>query len=128
MKIIRTSAAVATLAFSLGAFAHGGGPHFMGTVKAIEEGAIIVATKDKKEVRIAVVGETKYERSGQAASLQDLVSGERVVVHTAKPDKAGAFKAILVKFGAKPKVPPAGQRGDHTGHDGHAPAAEGKRR
>ena len=78
----------------------------MGTVKAIGDGAITVATKEKTEVKIKVDAMTKYEKSGQATSPEGLMVGERVVVHTAKSDKPGAPKAILVKFGAAPKAPP----------------------
>lgn len=127
MKLFALGAAIATLTYSVVAFAHGGGKHYMGTVKTVEAGAITVASMDKKEVKINVDAVTKYEKAGKAALAADLVVGERVVVHTAKSAKSGPPKAILVKFGAAPKEP-AGKRDDHPGkHDDHG-AASGEKK
>lgn len=121
MKVFAWGAAIATLASSLVAFAHGGGKHYMGTVKAVEAGAITVTTKEEKDVTVSVDAATKFEKAGQAALPADLRVGERVVVHTAKSDKPGAPKAILVKFGAAPKAP----GGKHEGHVGQGNPAAG---
>jgi hypothetical protein len=113
MKVIGPFAAAVVLLFPLLSFAHGGGKHIMGTVKAVEDRTLTIETKDKKEVKVDADDQTKFEKSGAAATIKDLGVGERVVVHTAKPEKSGATKAVMVKFGAPPAAHPAG-------HEHHA--------
>ncbi len=119
MNLIRAIATTMLVLCPLAAFGHGGGEHFMGTVKSLDEKAITVETKDKKEVKISISAETKFEKSGMAATGKDLAVGEKVVVHTAKANKGEEPKAVLVKFG----TPPAGKQGDAHGPNG-GPAHE----
>ena len=125
MKMTGMFVAALVLAFPMFAFAHGGGMHVMGTVKAIDDKTLTVETKQNKEVKVGIDDKTKFEKGGAVASIKDVVAGERVVVHTAKPDKTGALTAALVKFGQSPTgaAHPAGHSehgGDHAGHAGHA--------
>jgi hypothetical protein len=112
--ILSPAVAVVVFLFPLLTFAHGGGKHVMGTVKAVEDKGLTVETTDKKEVKVTIDASTKVEKAGAPASLKDLNAGDRVVVHTAKPDKSGILKAVLVKFGAPTAAAhPAGH--DHHG-------------
>jgi hypothetical protein len=108
MKVISPLTAVVVLLVPVLSFAHGGGKHVMGTVKAVDNETLTIETKDRKEVKVTADQQTRFEKSGAHATLKDLGIGERVVVHTAKPDKSGAMKAVLVKFGAPPPAHPAG--------------------
>jgi hypothetical protein len=112
-SVIGSFAAAAVFLFPVFSFAHGGGKHYLGTVKAVDEKAITIETQDKKEVTVTLDAKTKFEKSGAAATFKDVAAGERVVLHTAKPDKAGVVKAVLVKFG----TPPAAPAGRPSGHD-----------
>jgi hypothetical protein len=53
-------------------FAHGHQQHVMGTVTAISGDPIKVRTKPKGLVVVYITSETKYERSGEAATVEDL--------------------------------------------------------
>ncbi len=101
-------------------FAHGGGEHVMGRVAAVEAKALTVETTEKKRVTIVIDETTKFEKSGAAATAHDLSPGDRVVVHTAKPDKSGQLKAVLVKFGQPAEGGSPGGH-DHGDHDAHGP-------
>ncbi len=92
LLLIRSFAGVAA--------AHDGQEHILGQVAAIEGGSITVETtgKEPRKVTVLVTRETKFRKSGSAASLKDLAMGERVVVH-AKENKQKKLEAILVVFG-----------------------------
>jgi len=85
------------------ALAHGDEQHVMGTVIKITDTAITVevATKQadapKKNVTVKVVASTKFEKDGAAASLKDLLVGDRVAIHAGKKGKE--LEAHLVKIG-----------------------------
>jgi hypothetical protein len=84
--------------------AHGAEQHVMGTVIAITDDSITVQTKAKDPVTVYTMPDTKYEKSGAAASMKDLKVGDRVVIHAAKMhDKLMATK---VRFGAATQAPP----------------------
>jgi uncharacterized protein DUF5666 len=80
------------------AFAHGKGEHVMGTVIAMTENSITVQTAAKDAVTVYTMAETKYEKSGTAASMSDLKLGDRVVIHAAKMNDK--LMATEVRFGA----------------------------
>ncbi|HXM95214.1 MAG TPA: DUF5666 domain-containing protein [Candidatus Dormibacteraeota bacterium] len=95
---------VATIALAAGpVFAHGKEQHVMGTVTAMTDTSITVQTKAKGTVTIYTMPETKYEKSGAAASMKDLKIGDRVVVHAEK--MGDKLMANGVHFGAKVKTP-----------------------
>ena len=78
----RTIAVVALLfALSVMALAHGKEKHVMGTVTSISDTSITVQTKDKKSVAVDVSDNTKFEKSGSAATVKDLKVGDKVVIH-----------------------------------------------
>src|SRR5262249_16756154 len=100
MQFMRYMAVIAALAIPAGAFAHGGGPHVMGTVRAIDATRLTVETTDKKDVKVLVDDKTKFEKAGASASAKVLSVGDRVVVHTATKPGTTELVAILVKIGA----------------------------
>ena len=113
MKQIRLVARFAVLVFvvtSLNVLAHGGGPHLMGTISAVDEHGLTVKSGDKKEVRVLFDEKTKFEKDGKSVSVKDLSLGDRVVVHTSKREGSSDLTAVLVKIGAA-------SRGVPPGHD-----------
>lgn len=98
MKRMILMIAIVALA-SVAAFAHGKEKHVMGTVTAMTDDSITVQTKtDKDPITIYTMPNTKYEKSGVAASIKDLKVGDRVVIHAATMDNK--LMATEVQFGA----------------------------
>lgn len=62
-------------------WAHEGGKHFLGQVKSVDNDSLTIVTTTNETVTIKLVPTTKFVKSNQAASIQDLKAGERVVVH-----------------------------------------------
>jgi hypothetical protein len=93
------------IAFTAGsAFAHGKEQHVMGRVIAMTNDSITVQTQSKDPVTVYTMPDTKYEKSGAAASIKDLKVGERVVIHAAKMNDK--LMATDVRFGpAAPTAP-----------------------
>ena len=90
---------IAMVWFGVGAaFAHGKEQHVMGKVTAMTDSSITVQTKAKDPVTVYTMPDTKYEKSGAAASVKDLKVGDRVVIHAAKMDNK--LMATEVRFGA----------------------------
>jgi len=94
-------------------FAHGNEEHVMGTVTKISDSSITVETAAKKIVEVTVTDKTKFERSGQPATLHDLKVGDRVVIHAGKSDNK--VTAHTVRFGV----------GSSTPIHGHAKSTKG---
>jgi ribosomal protein S17 len=78
-------------------FAHGKGQHVMGTVTAITDNSITVKTTAKDPVTVYTMADTKYEKGGAAASINDLKVGDRVVIHATK--MSDKLMATEVRFG-----------------------------
>jgi ribosomal protein S1 len=95
---------VAMVVLAVGAAsAHGKEQHVLGTVTAITKSSITVQTKAKDSVTVYTMAETKYEKSGAAASMKDLKVGDRVVIHA---DEMGdKLMANEVHFGVVAKTP-----------------------
>jgi hypothetical protein len=90
---------VSIVALAAGAaLAHGTALHVMGTVTAMTDDSITVQTKAKEPVTVYIMPDTKYEKSGSAASMKDLKIGDRVVIHAAKMNDK--LMASEVSFGA----------------------------
>ncbi|MCU1299667.1 MAG: hypothetical protein JWO91_3945 [Acidobacteriaceae bacterium] len=90
---------LAMIAFATGStFAHGNEQHVMGTVTAMTSDSITVRTQAKEPVTVYTMPDTRYEKSGAAASMKDLKLGERVVIHAAKMNDK--LMATHVRFGA----------------------------
>ena len=85
------------------AFAHGKEQHIMGKVTAMTDTSITVQTKAKNPLTVYAMPETKYAKSGVAASMKDLKVGDRVVIHAEK--MGDKLMANEVHFGAKAKTP-----------------------
>jgi Cu/Ag efflux protein CusF len=101
MKQMILFAATVLLACGV-AFAHGKGQHVMGTVTAVTDDSITVQTTAKDPVTVYTMPDTKYEKSGSAASMKDLKVGDRVVIHAAKMNDK--LMATDVRFGAAAQV------------------------
>ena len=95
---------VAMVVLAAGAvFAHGKEQHVMGTVTAMTDDSITVQTKAKDPVTVYTMPDTKYEKSGAAASVKELKVGDRVVIHAAKVNDK--LMATEVHFGATAQAP-----------------------
>ena len=80
------------------ALAHGNEEHVMGTVTKISASSITVQTTTNQTVEVAVNEKTKFDKSGQSATLHDLAVGDRVVIHAGK--SGNKLTAHTVKFGS----------------------------
>jgi len=65
-------------------FAHGKGQQVMGIVTAMTGNSITVKTTAEDPVTIYTMADTKYDKGGAAASINDLKGGDRVVIHATK--------------------------------------------
>ena|ERR1700722_16694283 len=85
--------------FSVAASAHNGLEHVMGTVKAISANSITVETTSKppKEVTVALLPSTTFQKDAANTTVDALKIGDRVVIH-AKPDGT-KLDAVTVAFG-----------------------------
>lgn len=77
--------------------AHEGGKHFMGNVKSIDAGSLTIITTTHETVTLKLLPSTKFTRSHQPSSLQELKAGERVVIHAKQDGKS--WDAEEVQFG-----------------------------
>ena len=111
---MKRTVAVTTLlsAMSVLMFAHGTEKHVMGKVTSISDNSITVETTSKQSVTVEVTDQTKFEKSGTAATLTDLKVGDKVVIHA---DPSGnKLIAHQVRFGATTKQSMEGMKGmDH---------------
>lgn len=80
---MKSTVAITTLllAISVMGFAHGTEKHVMGKVTSISDNSITVETTSKQSVTVEVNDQTKFEKSGTAATLKDLKVGDKVVIH-----------------------------------------------
>ena len=85
------------------AFSHGKEQHVMGKVAAMTDSSITVQTKAKDPVTVYTMAETKYEKSGAAASMKDLKVGDRVVIQAKK--MGDKLMANEVHFGVMKNMP-----------------------
>lgn len=85
------------LLFSTLVLAHGNEQHVMGTVTKIEEGSIVVKTKEGDTKTVMVMPTTKFVKGTTAATQKDLKVGDRVVVH-AEP-MGNMLHATEIKIG-----------------------------
>ena len=97
MHFARIIPAALVVLLAATAWAHGGGEHLMGTVKAIDATSITVETKDGHSAIASIDDATKFEKDSQPAKRDDVKVGERVVVHTSKA--GDGLRAILVRIG-----------------------------
>jgi hypothetical protein len=91
----------AVLFFSTFVFAHGSEQHVMGTVTKIQEGSIVVNTKEGDTKTVMVTPTTKFVKGTATATQKDLRVGDRVVIHAAPMGEM--LHATEVKIGNAPK-------------------------
>jgi preprotein translocase subunit YajC len=72
---------LSTLAFTALVLAHGGNPHVMGTVTAIDEHRIEIKTEEGKTVSAHLTKDTKYSKGDTAVTRADVKIGMRAVLH-----------------------------------------------
>ena len=100
----RLAIVIAVLLLTAGmVLAHGEAVRVMGTVTAVSSNSITVEMVDNKSSRVEVTAQTKFMKSGVAASLRDLKVGDRVVIDAGKVGEK--LDAHQVQFG--PTNPPA---------------------
>jgi len=91
------AAAILLFALSVMVLAHGNEKHVMGKVTSISDKSITVETTSKQSVTIELSEQTKFEKSGSPATLNDLKVGDKVVIHA---DASGSkLVAHEVRFG-----------------------------
>lgn len=107
------TAIVITIALAGTALSHGGAEHVMGTVKAVSQDTITVTTKagDKP---IMFDANTKFMKSGAAATAKDLKAGDRVVIEA--QEMGGKLHATEVRFGKKSSKTSAMQQSQPQPH------------
>jgi hypothetical protein len=90
------------------AFAHAGLQHVMGTVKSISATSITVETAGttSKEVTVALLPATTFQKDGVSTTAKELKVGDRVVIH-ARAEGDG-LNAVTVAFG---KIPAHSDKG-----------------
>jgi len=80
-------------------FAHGNEKHVMGTVTKVEDGSIVVKTKEGDKT-VMIMSTTKFVKGTETVTQKDVKVGDRVVIH-AMP-MGDMLHATEVKIGAAP--------------------------
>ena len=80
-------------------FAHGNEKHVMGTVTKVEDGSIVVKTKEGDKT-VMVMPTTKFVKGTATVTQKDVKVGDRVVIH-AMP-MGNMLHATEVKIGTAP--------------------------
>lgn len=92
---------LASFILSGAAVAHGGHPHILGTVKAVEGDHMTIQTNEGKKVVIMINDQTKFFRKNAKASREDLKVGARVAVEAeSNPEMQDMLTAKKIQFGA----------------------------
>ena len=120
-RIIRSifvMAAAAMLLF-VPARAHDGGNHVKGTVTSITADTITLKSTEGASMSVHYDPTTKFEKSKAAATVKDLMVGDRVVIDF--EEMYGTHHATWVRFGAQPK---ASARSGDGGQIGRASCRE----
>ena len=88
--------------FAAPLLAHEGHVHKMrGTVSKIEEAQLLIQTKDRQDVVVALTQETRYLKGTSPASASDIEVGTRVGITTIEKD--GKLIAQEVRIGSTTK-------------------------
>ena len=101
MKRIITLVLVVVLAAG-SLVAHGKRQHIIRIVTAMTDDSITVKTTAKDPVTVYTMADTKYEKGGAVASINDLRVGDRVVIHATK--MSDKLMATEVRFGVVVKT------------------------
>jgi hypothetical protein len=86
--------------------AHGNEEHVMGLVSAVAQDTITVQTVKNHKVTVKISHETKFEKGSEAATLNDVRVGDRVVIHAGK--RGDQLEAHTVQIGVD--SPPAARQ------------------
>ncbi|MGZ8849064.1 MAG: hypothetical protein ACXW3E_01995 [Thermoanaerobaculia bacterium] len=71
--------------------------HFLGTVKSVDAGHLLITTQESKQVEFLLTDSTRYTRNGDPASKGDLRPGLRVSVHVADDGKTATSVMLPAK-------------------------------
>ncbi len=80
-------------------WAHGGKPHVMGTVQAVDEHHVEVKTQDGKVVSASLTDKTKYFKAKAPVSRASLKVGKRVVLHLEGEGKEQTVTEVRIGSG-----------------------------
>jgi hypothetical protein len=86
------------------ALPHGGEEHVIGTVTKVTQNSITVQTRAKATVEVQIVSETTFTKDNASASLKDVHTGDRVVIH-AMSMQGGKLMVHTVQIGVSKKPP-----------------------
>jgi len=103
MKYVLGTATLAGL-MAVSAFAHGGGQHVQGFLRAMTATSVTVEDAKHKMITVLLRPNTEVKKSGVMATMGDLKIGERVVIH-AEENKADKLEAEEIDFGPAPAKP-----------------------
>ena len=95
--------AIWLLVFTALILAHGNEHHVIGVVSAVTQDSITVETLKKEKVVVKLGPETKFQKGSEAATLNDVKAGERVVIHAVKD--GDQLKAHTVRIGSASAAP-----------------------
>jgi hypothetical protein len=87
------------LFLSVFVFAHGNEKHVMGTVTKVDDGSIVVKTKEGDKT-VMILSTTKFVKGTATVTQKDVKVGDRVVIH-AMP-MGDMLRATEVKIGTAP--------------------------
>ncbi len=96
---------VTTLIFPTYLQAHGGKPHIMGAVTAVDANHVEVKTPNGQTVSVHLSRDSKYFKGSAAATLEDVKVGLRVVLHV-----KGNGKDLMALEVRLPPGQPSGER------------------
>jgi hypothetical protein len=85
-------------------FGHGNFQHVMGTVTKVSPDSVSVETTAQTTVDVQIVSETTLTKDNAPASLKDVHTGDRVVIH-AMPMLGGKLMAHPVQIGVSKTSP-----------------------
>lgn len=95
--IVRLTVCILVLFVSLlGARAHEGHTHVMGTVTAVNDRQLVVQTKGQQTVSILVDHNTRYRATSLTTSSETVQVGDRVVVEVT--EEASSLRAAEVRY------------------------------
>ena len=77
-------------------WSHGGAAHVLGTVTEVTQEQVIVQTKEKKSVIIALTPTTEYKPVGKNTTGTTPQIGDRVVIEASKG--SGKLSATVIRF------------------------------
>ncbi|MEI8013554.1 MAG: DUF5666 domain-containing protein [Nitrospira sp.] len=105
MMIVRFTACMLVLFVSLlGARAHEGHTHVMGTVTEVSDSQLVVSNTSGQTVAIHLDHDTRYRTTGMATSSATVRVGDRVVVEVM--EQANGLRAAEVRYATvAPRMP-----------------------